>query len=190
MIKKPSLSQTIFLSYFLGVICLRILKRLGFFSLGLLLDNIYFFLGGFFGWFLLKADRLVDAFFTNPQTQLSQKIRDLVKNRNFLELFRTFEKHRFEQKNLAFRNAIFQATWLVLAFFTLSSTSSFFGKGMILGLGLHLLFDEWKDYKSKGISYVRDWLFWQIKRKVSLQEARVFLWVMIGGFVFLTFLII
>lgn len=190
MIKKPSLAQIVFLSYFLGIICLRILNRLKFFSLGLLLDNIYFFLGGLFGWFLLKADRLVDAFFTNPQTQLSYQIRHLVKNRQFLKLLSTLEERKLEQNRLAFRSAIFQVVWLVLAFFTLTSTSSFFGKGMILGLGFHLLFDEWKDYIYKGVSYVRDWLFWQIKRKVSIEETKVFLYVVTGCFVFLTFLML
>lgn len=183
-------AQKVFLVYFLLILLLRILVRLKFLSFWLLLDNFYLFLGMVFGWFLLKADRVVHAFFIEPQTQLSYHIRYLVKNLKPLKLLKLLKERKAEQKNLVFRSAVFQVVWLALAFFTLTSTTSFFGKGMILGLGLHLLFDEGKDLRYKGVSFVRDWLFWQVKREVTLKETKIFLGVMTGGFVILSWLII
>ena len=180
----------VLLVYFLGIVCWRILRSLNSLSLRLFLSNFFLLLGGLLGWFLLKFDRLVDAYFLNPQTQLSHQIRYLVKKRQFFKLFGVLENRKDEQKNLVFRSALFQTVWLILAFFALSSTTFLLGKGLVLGLGLHLLFDEWKDVRLKGLPFLRDWLFWQIKRKVSLKEAKLFLWLMTGLFFFLTLLML
>lgn len=190
VIKKISAAQLVILVYLLGIFLLRILTSLKFFSWRLVLDNFYFVLGGLFGWVLLKGDRIVDAFFVTPQTQLSHQIRHLTKKFQILKLWQLLEERKAEQKHLAFRSAIFQAAWALIALFAITSTASFFGKGVILGLGLHLLFDEWKDYRQKGSTFLRDWLFWQIKREVNLKETKIFLWTMTGIFVFLSLLMI
>lgn len=182
--------KIVFLSYFFGLVILRIFSRLRFFSFFEIFESLIFVFGGLVGWWLLKTDRLVSAYFLEPQTQLSYHIRYLVEKFKPLKLFRLLRERKKEQKRLVFRSAFFQVGWLFLAFFTITSTTSFLAKGMVLGLGLHLLFDEIKDWRRKGLNFVRDWLFWQIKRTVTLKEAKIFLWIMISGFVFLSLIMI
>ena len=66
-------------------------------------------------------------------------------------------------------------------------TNVVFGKTMVMAVGLHLLLDEWEAVLSgRDI----DWIFWQIKREVTLREQKAFIWVMTGIFGMLSLLLI
>jgi len=142
--------------------------------------------GGFLGAYFIKIEQIFYSFYIKPQEALSQEIQALFKQRKKKELWRLLKKGVNQQK-LAFRSAVFQIVWVVLAFFTVSSTVGMFGKGLVMAIGLHLLLDEWNDYlNDKDIG----WLFWQIKRPVGPQEQKRFLWLMTGLFGLVSILII
>jgi len=188
----------IFLGYFLGIFVLR---KISFFSFSLSflrssIGELILWLGGaILGGYFIKLEQLVYVFFIHPNEPLSLEIKGLLKqNPTSLklcgarrrEMWRLLKERVTEQK-LAFRSALFQLVWLVLAFFTLTSTGSVFGKTLVMAIGLHLLLDEWEGILRKRTIY---WLFWQIKREVSLREQKVFLWAMTGGFSLLSLLLI
>jgi len=151
------------------------------------LSVFWWLLGAYVGYWLLSLDRLIDVYFTHPETKLSVYIRGLISKNKVKQAVSDLEKYKDFQKNLALRSALFQAIWVPLGFFTLTSTASLFGKSVVIGLGFHLLLDEWEDVKSgKGIS----WLFWQIKRKISEKEQKVYLWTMTGVFLVFTLMLL
>ncbi len=184
------LRHLFFLGYFLAIFSWR-LVHFPLFSLELnflLLQGQNFFfwvLGGFIGWNLNLLDYFVYIYFTNPESQVSVESKYLLKARRFnqaIALLKTKESH------LAFRGVLFRLVWVGLALFTLTSTASFLGKGLVMGLGLNLLINEWQEQKTKP-EVLNSRLFWQIKRKVSLQEQRYYLWIMTGVFAVLSLLV-
>jgi len=152
-------------------------------------EVLFWFLGGVFGWVIVVVDRLVWIYWTRPQTQLSVQFRYLIGLKKFKQAGRLLANRKQEQTELTFRSAVFQIIWLILALFTITSSPSIFSRGLVLGLGLHLLYDEWKDY-CQSPEKLRSWLFWQIKRPVSLSEQRLFLIFVSAFFVFLNWLLV
>lgn len=190
--------QLIFLAYFLGIF---ILSRISSFRFSLLFfqsviwDLILWMTGAVLGGYFVKIDQLLYVYFTHPEAPLSLEIKELLKkNPTSLKLRGARRREawnllsqRVGEQKLAFRSALFQAGWTVLAFFTLTSTNVIFGKTMVMAVGLHLLLDEWEAILSgRGIS----WIFWQIKREVGVREQKTFVWAMTGIFCILSLLLI
>lgn len=186
---KLTTKRLIFLGYFGAVFLLQRLNRFSFssvFLVNLLKDSAAWFLGAGIGAYFIKIEQLIYVYYFYPDEFLSIEVRKLLKEKNKKSAFLMLKNQVYQQR-LAFRSALFQAVWLVLAFFTLTSTAGFFGKALVMAVGLHLLLDEWVDFLGKkNIS----WLFWQIKRQVSLKEQKWFLWIMTGVFGILSLLLI
>ena len=180
---KKKLSTTlIFLGYFLAVagwFSWRIIQSGNFINWRFWWPVIYWLIGGGVGYWLLTLDRLVDIYLVNPQTQLAHYIRYYIRKGKWRWALKTLKQRRHEQLQLTFRSVLFQVVWVGVALFTLTSTSSLLGKGVVMGLGFHLLLDEWEDYLSEP-DFLRRWLFWQVKREVTYREQKIYLWVMVG----------
>lgn len=180
----------IFLGYFLAIFLWRLLHSPLFpFEFKFLIlegKNLFLWiLGGILGWNLPNLDYFVYVYFTNPEGELSLKAKYLIGQRKISQaifLLKSRELH------LAFRGVLFRLVWIGLALFTLTSTASFLGKGLLMGLGLNLLLQEWREEKVNP-QVLNSRLFWQIKRKVSLQEQKFYLWGMTGVFIILSLLI-
>jgi len=107
---------------------------------------------------------------------------------NFFKLAEIGEKHFPEFSFLkSFYSFLFQVAWFFLALFAVTSTSSLFGKALVMAIGLDLLLTEWQS-QLKNNSF--SWLFWQIKREISLKEQKIFLYLMTGLFSLLTLFLI
>lgn len=138
---------------FSGEIISHLLVSLVYFSLLLVLRWRWDFslveigLGGLAGTFLLDLDYLLSRYF------LQKKI-------SFAGLA---EEISVRHRGLAFHTAIFQAILLMVSFFVLTSSNSNFGSALVLAMNLHLLKDEFWDYRQKGKDALAEWLFWQIK---------------------------
>lgn len=188
--KKSKAKTLIFLGYFLGTFFLK--KWTGFsfsfFFLKLSAWELILWLGGaVLGAHLLKIDQLFYVYFVEPQEPLSFQLRQLLRQRKISQTWDLLEQKLAEQTKLATRSFLFQAAWPILALFTLTSTASWFGKALVMGIGLKLLIEEWENILAgQNIS----WLFWQIKREIPLKEQKVFLYIMTGIFGILSLLLI
>lgn len=181
--------KLIFFSYFFVIF---ILSRVSSFRFSLLFlqsviwDLILWFLGAFLGGYFIKLDQLLYIYFTQPETRLSLEIKSLLQQKRNNEAW-SLLRQRVGEQRLAFRSALFQVVWVVLAFFTLTSTNVIFGKTMVMAVGLHLLLDEWEAILSgRDIS----WIFWQIKREVGMREQRIYVGAISAAFGLLTLLMI
>lgn len=187
--KKAATKTLVFLAYFLVTF---VLNKIDSFSLSFsfLTSSIWeltlWLAGAVLGAHFLKIDQLIYVYFTQPETQLSLQVKALFQQRRIADAWDLLD-HRVEEQKLVLRSALFQAGWVVLAFFTLTSTATFFGKALVMAIGLHLLLEEWENViKGKDIG----WLFWQIKRQISRKEQKWFLWSMTGVFSLLSLLLI
>jgi len=125
-------------------------------------DLLLWWLGGVVGFLFVFADRLVYAFASNHEEVLSVKIKELFgKGRLVAGLALAFSE-REKQKRLVMRSALFLVIWIALAVFTATSVANSFSRGLILGLGTHLIFDLTWDYFGK-VRDVEFW-FWQVKK--------------------------
>ena len=122
------------------------------------------------------ADRLVYVYLVKPHEQLSEQVKHLVKAKRFKEAMVVIEHRGDEQQHLSTRSVLFMLAWVPLALLMVSSTGRMLGVGMVLGIGLHLVYEiavdwgRWEKLKTK--------FFWQIKRPIGDQEVKMVL----GGF--------
>ncbi len=125
------------------------------------------------GVLVLFADRIVYTY-SYPGAQISQQFAWYIKEKKYLSALELLDLRRLEQERLSFRSALFMAIWVPLSFFALTSTTGLFGKGVVMGLMLHILMDAWKLQKTEPRRlHIR--LFWLIKREISDEERLVFL---------------
>ncbi len=187
---KKTFSTALVLGYFLGVAGIGFLR--GDYKILVLMDWLQVLLlivGGIFGWIIVWLDRLVYIYWSHPEAQLSQYVKYYFAKKNWKAGINLMEQRKTEFKELTFRSALFQAAWVVLAVFALTSVASIFGKAMVTGLGLRILYEEWRDYL-KDKKTLKRWLFWQIKREISNEELKWYLYGMTGIFVWITWLLI
>lgn len=172
------------LIYSLLIVGLNVLRNMSF-GVGELVRWGWFVVGVVVGVLILILDRLVYTY-SYPSEQLSQHFVYLWKQKKWMQAMALLDSRRSEQQKLTFRSALFISVWVFLAFFAITSTYQMFGKGVVMGLMLHVLYDAWRLQKmDEGRLNTR--LFWQIKRSVSHEEQLVFLWVVTGIFVLFSF---
>lgn len=137
------------------------------------INTVWLALGVTVGVYLLFLDRIVYTF-AYPQEQLSQHFTWLWRSKRYVEAFALLDARREEQQRLTFRSALFMLMWIPLALFALTSTPSLFGKGVVMGLMLHIIYDSWRLQRTRPeVLHAR--LFWQIKKVVGQEERMMFL---------------
>lgn len=137
------------------------------------------------GVLILFIDRVAYTY-AYPEEQLSQQFAWFVKNKQYIRAIEVLDARRHEQEKLTFRSAIFMTLWIPLAFFALTSTSALFGKGVVMGLMLHILADSWRIQRDNPAG-LNTRLFWQIKRVFTNEEKLVFISFMTGIFALFSF---
>ena len=104
-----------------------------------------FWLGGVVGVFMPDMDHLIYVFFLGPQELTSQRVGFLWGRKEYKRLIELLYETRSERKGLIFHTIFFQTIFLVLTFWIMSSSSSLFGKGLVLSFALHLSIDQLVD---------------------------------------------
>ena len=99
-------------------------------------------LGVFIGSILPELDSLVYVFFINPQELTSQRVIYLLKKGSFLSAARLLVETRFERGSLVFHSNTFLITALMLGIWLMTSSASYLGKGIVLGIIVHLVVDR------------------------------------------------
>jgi len=125
------------------------------------IEVLWWWLGGVIGFLFVFADRLVYALASNSRETLSIQIKDLFGKGKLIQGLALAFSEREQQKHLVMRSALFVVIWAVLAIFTATSVGGGFPRGLVLGLGTHLIFDLVWDYRG-GSRDVELW-FWQVK---------------------------
>ncbi len=101
-----------------------------------------FWLGGIAGIILPDIDHLIYVYFVKPQDLTSQRVGYLVNKKEIGRGVELLYETRNERKELIFHSVFFQVIFLVLTFWMISSSTSFFGRGLVLSFALHLSVDQ------------------------------------------------
>jgi len=150
---------------------------------------IWLWLGGLAGTFLLDIDHLIYWFFFQPEKQDSQMAKVLWLKKDFKGLLLLLGRYHDTHLRLIFHTALFQAVLFIFSFYIFTSGGSLFASGLVAGMNLHLLKDEWKEYLEKKYEHQKSWLFWQIKREVSPEELKMYLIIATIIFILLSFFV-
>ncbi|WKZ25484.1 MAG: hypothetical protein QY322_03805 [bacterium] len=116
----------------------------GFFLLVVLVNKLFslsywpFYVGGLIGLFLPYIDHLVHIFIFKPLELTSQRVILLVKSKQYKMALNLLYDTRDERKELIFHTLLFQVIFAVLTFWIVSSSGSFFVKGLVLAYFLNL----------------------------------------------------
>ncbi len=142
---------------------------------------LFLWFGAFVGTFFLDIDHLIYWFVTHPEKNDSIEAKRILDLRNLrllgregktMKLFQLGQETHNTHTLLIFHSVVGQIILFILAIFVLTSGGSIFGSAFIMAINLHLLKDEWADYR-KDKNHLSDWLFWQIrepKAKLYLNE--------------------
>lgn len=145
-----------------------------------------FWIGGALGFILPDLDYLIYHYFLRTSTTPSvDSVVTDVTNKNVLSNWSMAAESR-ENKKLIFHTAHFQLIFLLFTFFVLTSSGSLLGRGIVLGFMLHLLVDQFMDYRYRGS--IDHW-FTKIPYELDARQKRWYMIVMAGllllfGFVF------
>ena len=104
-----------------------------------------FWLGGLIGVLMPDLDHLIYVFFLGPQELTSQRVSFLWGRKEYVRLIELLYETRSERRGLIFHTIFFQAIFLILTFWIMSSSGSLFGKGLVLSFALHLSIDQLVD---------------------------------------------
>jgi hypothetical protein len=128
-----------------------------------------FWLGGLVGIVLPDVDHLIYVYFIKPTDLTSQRISYLLNKKALLRSVELVYEAKEERKGLIFHTIFFQLIFFVLTFWMLSSSGSYFGKGLVLSFILHLSIDQLKDLNdSKSLE---NW-FTNLPFKLDLAQSK------------------
>ena len=178
---KISLHQYVLFGTLAILILWKIVTRNFSFDLGLL----WWLLGAIIGFLFVFTDRFVYSFLMKPEEALGKRLKDLFDGKRFNEGLYLILNERHEQRELIMRSFLFVVVWIVLAVLTITSITSPFGRGFMLGMGIHLSFDLIYDYFWNKERF-EQW-FWQIKREVGTEEKRWFVIIVSTVIILLSF---
>lgn len=142
----------------------------------MIINIINIILGGAVGWFLPILDKIAYIYILHPEAQISQYLKWQLEKRQFKVFLETLQRRQAELDKLTTRGILFQVAWLVLAIFTVTSVPGWFGRALVMVLGIRILLEEWRDwFKNKEV--LRQKLLWQIKTEWQNQELK---WYLVG----------
>lgn len=140
----------------------------------MIITIINIILGGAVGWFLPILDKIAYIYILHPEAQISQYLKWQLEKKQFKAFWETLKRRQAELDKLTTRGILFQAAWLVLAIFTVTSVPGWFGRALVMVLGIRILLEEWRDWlKNKDV--LRQKLLWQIKKEWQNQELKLYL---------------
>ncbi len=129
------------------------------------------------GWLIPWFDRIAYIYILHPEAQASQYIKYQIAQKQFKAAWKSLNTRAREFDKLTTRGILFQLAWVVLAFFAVTSAAGWFGKTLVLALGVRMLIENWSEYV-KDRAGLKQKLFWQIKRDWTDAEVKIYLIVM------------
>jgi hypothetical protein len=100
--------------------------------------------GGIVGTILPDIDHIL-YLYLKPQELTTQRVGFLLSKYDIKRTFGLLYETRSERRDLIFHTAFFQVIFMILTFWMLTSSGSYFGRGLVLAFSLHLLVDQMID---------------------------------------------
>jgi hypothetical protein len=153
------------------------------------LQIFYLLIGLLLGTLFLNIDHLIYWFYRKPNTDESRLVQTVVEKKDFKSLYRLIKAARSSHDNLIFHHYFFQIGINFISFFIFISSSNVFILSFLLGLNLHLLTDEIKDFL-KNPKFLQKWLFAREEKQLPLKFLKNYLIVFTILFFIFLFLLV
>jgi hypothetical protein len=143
-----------------------------------------FWAGGIVGNLLPDLDHFIYVYFLKPQELTSQRIGYMMGKKNLSRSLRLLIETRSERTKLIFHSGLFQLIFVILAFFVITSSGSFFSRGIVLAFSLHLLVDQVVDLVETG--NMNNWTGGYVElsnKQAKIYWSIMFLVLLLFGFV-------
>lgn len=109
-----------------------------------------FLIGGIVGTLLPDIDHIIYVYYLHPYEVTSQRVMYQAQKGNLMASWDLLSNTRSERKDLILHTVVFQIIFVLLSFLVFTSSTSLFGRGLVLAFLLHLLVDEYLDLKQTG----------------------------------------
>ena len=126
------------------------------------------------GWLIPFFDYVAYVYILHPEAQISQYLQYELRKKQFKLVFETVKRRSSEFDKLTTRGFLFQLAWVVLAVFAITSTSGWFGKCLVMGLGLRILVEEVSEWR-KDKEGLKKRLLWQVEAELNNQQLKIYL---------------
>jgi hypothetical protein len=130
--------------------------------------------GAAIGWLIPWFDRIAYIYILHPEAQVAQYVKYQIGQKQFKTAWRSLSLRAADFDKLTTRGLLFQLAWVVLAFFAVTSSAGWFGKTLVLTLGIRILAEEWNEW-FKDRATLKKKLFWQIQTEWNDQELKIYL---------------
>lgn len=130
-----------------------------------------FWVGGVVGLLLPDIDHLIYIYVIKPGDLSSQRVNYLLDKKDIFKSLEVMYETRSERKELVFHTIFFQIIFFVLTFWMMSSSGSYFGKGLVLSFALHLCVDQMMDINELG--HFDNW-FNYLPFKLEFEKSKIY----------------
>jgi len=134
------------------------------------------------GFCLYHLDHLIYCLFQAPHELSSQRIMSYFRQKAWKQALAVVNQTESERTRTIFHSVVFQVALVVAGFFVLTSSTGLLGKGMVLGLLFHSVFDQGTRLVKK--ESLDSW-FWQIKTAVPENIQKTYFFIVLVVFVLL-----
>lgn len=111
------------------------------------------YVGGLVGLFMPNLDHLLYVFVFKPYELTSQRVKTFISQKQYKEALTLLYDTRSERYDLIFHSINFQIIFTILTFWVISSSGSWFGKGLVLSFYLTLVKSNYSKLP-KNISWI------------------------------------
>lgn len=132
---------------------------------------VFKLIGAVIGYVIPWIDALGYIFYVHPEDSETQHIRDDMRAKRFVSAFRNSATLLGHPLRLMHRSIYFVVAFFVLGIFVLTSTESAIGKGVVGGLGIHMILAMVPFWSS--VHELRIRFFWGLADTVSEQSLRM-----------------
>ncbi len=133
--------------------------------------------GALIGWLIPWFDRIAYIYILHPEAQVAQYVKYQIGQKQFRTAWRSLSLRAADFDKLTTRGLLFQAAWVVLAIFAMTSSAGWFGKTLVLALGIRILSEEWLEW-FRDRAALRRKLLWQVKVEWEDKELKIYLIIM------------
>jgi hypothetical protein len=137
---------------------------------------MFLFFGLALGSFFLDFDHLLFWFYLRPNLDESRHAKELWVNRDFKGLIKLLELSHKQHVSLIFHHYSAQIILVLISFFVFTSSDNSFTQALLVAINLHLLIDEFEDYRHNK-PHLQNWLFARETKQLPLQHLRHYLWI-------------
>ena len=128
--------------------------------------------GAALGFFLIEIDHFVYTLIGHPEELTSQRVANLLRQFKISSAISVLQSTQNERQQLFFHSFLFQVIFTCLTFWVISSTGSFFGKGLVLSLSFQIFLKQLREFQTQG--NLSSW-FWNFKLDIPQSRLPLYL---------------